>query len=181
MCKFFIAVIYFVKCIGFNKLDWCARLIQMARLWIEMIYFLNIDLNGHFYDFIWLVTRSEITYSKRRYINKPKHVFACFKMSCKPGFNLKETMITFFAGKTFWLSVLFPLIDKWGIYCKFVFKHLRTATKTHRKECCVCALDYWQVIKWQLQQNIQRKLARVNQTPLFMRKNTNMSVYVSST
>ena len=52
MCKFFIAVMYFVKCIGINKLDWCARLIQMVRLRIEMIYFLNIDLNEHFYDYI---------------------------------------------------------------------------------------------------------------------------------
>ena len=42
MYKFFIAVMYFVKCIGFNKLDWCARLIQIiqiARLRIEMIFF----------------------------------------------------------------------------------------------------------------------------------------------
>ena len=39
MYNFFIAVMYFVKCIEFNKLDWCARLIQMARLRIEMIFF----------------------------------------------------------------------------------------------------------------------------------------------
>ena len=146
MCKFFIAVIYFVKCIGFNKLDWCARLIQMVRLRIEMIYFLNIDLNGHFYDFIWLVTRSEITYSKRRYINKPKHVVACFKRSCKPGFNLKEAMITFFAEKTFSLSVLSVLLSINEEFIANLYLNTCALQLKHIRKRVVSVL--WNTDKW---------------------------------